>query len=130
MAVLSPIQYRLSLLKETLFGDGEILYEVLVCYQDKLPSTNMRVLWRREGDYIVGTIFIGGEEYVTQAQSAQEFVEMVNDAIYAAYEIPPKYIRHLGGHYRLMPSKEEFAALNDIAIKESSFNFEKSKALA
>ena len=130
MPVLSPIQYRLSLLKETLFGDREVAYEVLVCYQDKLPSANIQVSWKREGDYIVGTISIDDEVYVTQARSAQEFVEMVNDTIYAAYEVPQKYIRHLGGNYRLMPSKEEFEKLNNLAAQESTFNFEKSKALA
>lgn len=130
MAVLSPLQYRLALLKERVFGDKEIVPEVLICHRNKLPTSSVEVSWKRDGEYIVGAIKIEDEKYPTQARSAKEFVEMVNDVIYAVYEIPHKYIEPLGGAYRITPSQEEFAKLNDAAVKKSSFSVAGVKATA
>lgn len=123
MAVLSPLQYRLHLLKEKFFGDKEKIYEILVCYRDKLPSADVQVSWTRDEEFIVGAINIDGEKYFTQARSADEFVEMVNDAIYAIYEVPPKYAELLGA-YRLMPQQEAYEKLKNVEIKKSSFDFQ------
>lgn len=129
MAVLSPIQHRWSLVKESLFGDHEIIWEVLVCYRDKLPTNDVQVSWTRDGDFIVGEIKIGDQSFYTQGRTAQEFVEMVNDALYATYEIPVKYVKQLGGNYRLMPSELEFKKLNDAAVKKSTICFDRSNAI-
>ena len=125
MPVLSPIKYRLSLLRDILFGDQEIIGEVLVCEQNKLLGKNVQVSWQRDGKYIVGSIFMDGQKFMTQARSAKEFVEMVNDAIYAVYDVAPKYARQLG-NYRLIPSQNEFEKLNNTAVKKSAFNFDNS----
>ncbi len=130
MPPLSPLQYRWSLVKKALFGDHEIIYEVLVHHKNNLPAKNVEVSWQRDGEYIVGTIMTGGETYMTQARSAQEFVEMVNDALYAAYEVPQEYAQQLGGYYRLMPSADEFNRLNNVAIKKSSLNFDRTAIAA
>lgn len=130
MPVLSPLQYRWNLVKESLFGDPEVIWEVLVCYRDKLPRHGVQVSWTRDGEFIVGEISVDGNTFYTQGRTAQEFVEMVNDAIYAAYEIPMKYAKQLGGNYRLMPSTEEFEKLNNAAIKKSTIHFERSPAIA
>lgn len=122
MSVLSPIQYRLSVLKKAIFGDDKIIGEVLVSNMNELSDKKVGVSWERDGEFIVGTIFIDGSTFMTQAHSAKEFVGMVNDAIYAVYGVTPQYAEQLG-NYRLVPSEEEFKKLNDQAIKKSSFNF-------
>lgn len=125
MPVLTPLMYRLHLLRDILFGDQEIIGEVLVCEQNKLSDKQVQVSWTRDGEYIVGTIHMDDQTFFTQGRSAKEFVEMVNDAIYAVYDVEPKYAKQLG-HYRLVPSKDEFEKLNNSAIKKSAFNFGES----
>jgi len=95
----------------------------LVCHQNKLSGKSVQVSWQRDGKYIVGSIFMDGQKFMTQALSAKEFVEMVNDTIYAAYDIPPKYIKKLGSDYYFRPSQEEFEKLNNQAVKKAVFNF-------
>ena len=129
MTVVSPIQHRWNLVKESIFGDQEIIWEVLVCFRDKLPSHNVQVSWTRDGEFIVGEITAGGHTFYTQGRSAQEFVEMINDAIYASYEIPIKYAKQLGGNYRLMPPEVEFEKLNNAAVKKSTIRFDRSPAI-
>ncbi|MCR4314619.1 MAG: hypothetical protein NUV84_05240 [Candidatus Uhrbacteria bacterium] len=110
-------------MKESLFGDQEIIWEVLVHYRDKLPTDKIQVSWMRDAEFIIGEIHVGGHTFYTQGRSAQEFVEMVNDAIYAAYEIPVKYAKQLGGNYRLSPSMEEFNRLSNVTVKKSTIDF-------
>jgi hypothetical protein len=120
---MSPFKYRLYLAKKALFGDNEIVYEVLRHHQSNLPNKNVQVSWDRDEQFIVGRIKIGDDLLMTQGRTAKEFVAMVNDAIYAAYDIPVRYAEALGGAYRLTPPKEEFDRLNDRAVNKSSLNF-------
>ena len=85
---MSPIKYRLHRIREAIFGDNEIIYEVLINLKANLPNTGVQVAWEREGNFIVGKILVGGETFVAQGRSAEEFVEEVNDTLYAAYSIP------------------------------------------
>lgn len=123
MALMSPIKYRLHRIKEAIFGDNEIIYEVLIHHKANLPNIGVQVAWEREGDFIVGKILVGNETFVAQGRSAEEFVGEVNDTLYAAYNIPLKYAEQLGGDYRLTPPKQEFEALNNKAIKKSILAF-------
>lgn len=118
---MSPLRYRLHRIKEAVFGDNEIIPEVLINHRYKLPS-NIRVSWERDGAFIIGTVVANGEEFFAQGKSAKEFVECVNDAIYATFGIPVKYAEALGD-YRLMPPKAEFERLNNQAIKKSNLIF-------
>jgi len=123
MALMSPFRYRLHLIKEAIFGDNEIVFEVLVHHKANLPNNDIRVEWKRDGEYIVGEVHAGGELYVAQGRTAKEFIETVNDALYATYSVPLKYAEKLGGAFRIAPSIEEFKRLNDAAIKGSNINF-------
>jgi len=120
---MSPIKYRLHRIREAIFGDNEIIYEVLINHKANLPNTGVQVAWEREGNFIVGKILVGGETFVAQGRSAEEFVEEVNDTLYAAYSIPLKYAERLGGDYRLIPPRQEFEDLNNEAIKKSNLVF-------
>ena len=69
------------------------------------------------GSLIVGEISVDGETFFAQGHSAKEFIECVNDAIYATFETPVKYADALG-YGRLKPSSAELASLNNQAVKK------------
>ncbi len=125
MSNLSPIQYRFSVLfsqiKAFLFKKTEIIPEAYNCYRDKLPKI-VKVDWERfEDGFIVGKVSADDFNFVTQGKNAKEFVRMVNDAIYTAYEIPPKYFYALGGFTTFSPPEEELLKLKNKKIKKASF---------
>ena len=124
MPLMSPLQYRLHRIKEAIFGDDEIVFQVLAHHKARLPNSEVRVGWQRDGEFIVGKILDGENVFIAQGRSAKEFVQCVNDALYAAYEVPAKYAERLGGDYRLTPPSKEFEALNDKAIKKSDLVFD------
>ncbi len=130
MALMSPFRYRLFLLKQALSWRDGIIYEVLIHHKENLPAQGLQVSWERDGDFIVGSIVVDGETYMTQAKTAKEFVEMVNDTLYAVYKVPPIYAAQLGGDYRLTPKPVEFEKLNNAAIKKSRMDFDAVLAVA
>ena len=101
--------------------------DALDAYFSKLPD-RISVKWGRDGKYIVGKINADGQEFMTQAKSAREFVYMVNDALFAVYEIPEEYLDVLQSRKSFTPNAREFEKLNNAAVKESSMNFEKRLA--
>jgi arsenate reductase-like glutaredoxin family protein len=102
--------------------------EVLEAYFHKLPE-RIQVKWFRDGKFIVGVIRIEEHEYKTQALSADEFIEMVNDTLYTVYEIPNECINILSKIKRFLPSPDEFNKLKDNAIKHSDMSLVREKEL-
>lgn len=96
--------------------------EVIVANFNKLPD-KIEIAWFRDGQYIIGKIKTEDNAYMTQAVSADEFVEMVNDTLMAAYEIPQNCISIIRNIKKFIPTKEQFAELNNIAIKKSEYSF-------
>jgi len=92
--------------------------EVIAANFNKLPD-KIEITWFRDGKYIIGNIKTEDNTYITQAVSADEFVEMVNDTLLAAYEIPKNCINIIRNIKKFVPTKEQFAELNNIAIKKS-----------
>ena len=107
-------------------GDG--VPEAFWAYFNKLPN-RIEVTWVRDGDLIVGEVKADDITFKTQGKSAQEFVDMVNDSLFAVYEIPIDYFALLEGK-RFHPSPEGFKKLNDMAINKSALNFERQIAAA
>lgn len=118
----------MSIFFKKLFFKPKLSQEALEAYWYKLPE-RLEVEWFRDGKFIVGRIKADGYEFMTQALSATEFVEMVNDALFAAYQIPKEYFEALGLR-RFQPSKEEFIRLNDVAIEKSQISFVKKLVAA
>lgn len=108
---------------------GKISSEALDAYFSKLPD-KISVRWGRDGEYIVGKINADGQEFMTQAKSAKEFVYMVNDGLFAMYEIPEEYLDILQSQKSFKPNAKQFEELNDVAIKESIMSFKKELAVA
>jgi len=102
--------------------------EALEAYFHKLPS-EIDINWFRDGKYIIGKIEADGYKFMTQAVSAKEFVEMVNDALFTVYKIPEDYFDALEKR-RFYPTKEQFEKLNDASVKKSQANFIKEVELA
>lgn len=100
--------------------------EAALAYWNKLPN-QIQVEWFRDGKFIIGKINSEGYEFMTQAFSAEEFVEMVNDALLAVYEIPKEYFKLLSGK-RLQPTPEQFRQLNDDAVNKCNISFVKEFA--
>ena len=86
---------------ERYFG-GDFSNEALIAYRHKLPD-EVRVAIREENGRFFAQVEFDGITLTTQARRPQELYEMVNDAIYAYYEIPRQYTP-LGNWYT--PSKE------------------------
>ncbi|MFH1427619.1 MAG: hypothetical protein ABIG60_03780 [Patescibacteria group bacterium] len=103
--------------------------EVIEANLNKLPD-KIEVSWFRDDKYIIGNIKTENNEFVTQAISADEFVEMVNDTLMAAYDIPDNCLYILRKTKKYSPTKDQFAALNNAAIKKYYMSISKAKELA
>ncbi|MDO8667935.1 MAG: hypothetical protein Q7K35_02435 [bacterium] len=95
--------------------------EVIIANCNKLPD-KIEISWFRDGKYIIGNIKAEDNTYITQAVSADEFVEMVNDTLLAAYEIPQNCVNMIRNIKKFIPTKEEFEKLNNAAIKKSEYS--------
>ena len=118
----------MSIFIKKLFFKPKLSQEALEAYWYKLPEM-IKVEWFRDGRFIIGRIKADNCEFMTQALSAAEFVEMVNDGLFAAYEIPQEYFEALGPR-RFQPSKEEFTRLDDADVKKSQISFVKKLVAA
>ena len=111
------------------FHKPELYQEAYDAYFNRLPDTLM-VSWIKDGKYIIGEIEADGEKFMTQAKSAKEFVDMVNDALFVTYKIPEEYFDALLKFKKFEPPKEQFDALDNMAIKKSNIEFKKSLVTA
>jgi hypothetical protein len=116
----------LNLLKSLFKPQLEI--EALEAYFNRLPS-RINVSWFRDGKYIVGNIFVDSDRFMTQGRNADEFVNMVNETVYAVYDIPVRYSSALRGVKNYVPKQEEYERLNNGSICKDSFSTEKKKKL-
>lgn len=73
------------------FRKKEIIPEVLYALKYKLPDKiEVEIKDGEDGHYFAKIKNLPG--CITQAQNAQELLEMVNDAIYTYFEIPEQYL--------------------------------------
>ena len=107
-----------------LFIKPRLESEAFEAYFNKLPD-NLEVSWFRDGNFIIGNIRSDGYEFMTQGKSAQEFIDMVNNAVFSVYEIPEEYSELILKNKKYIPHQEEFAKLNNAAVKKSVFQSQK-----
>jgi hypothetical protein len=120
-------KYMVKKAKE--FFKDPILYpEAYIAYFNRLPET-IAVSWFRDEKFIIGTVEADDVSFMTQAHTAKEFVEMVNDGLLAAFEIPVEYYAALTAK-EFRPSADEFKKLNDGSTKKSSLRFTKGMRAA
>lgn len=117
----------LDKLKKLIARKPELYRESFDAYFNRLPNAIM-VNWFRDGDFVIGKVETeDGTSFMTQAKSSDEFVEMVNDALFAVYGIPKEYFDNLMAVKKFLPKREEFEELQDASIKESSMGFVKKE---
>jgi hypothetical protein len=74
---------------------------------------------------IIGEVSDGKIKFVTQGVNADNFVEMVNDALITAYNVPPEYCDVIKNSKTFNPTPTEYKKLCDLSIKKSSFGTNK-----
>ena len=104
-------------------NNQEVIPEAFWAYFHRLPQ-KISVEWFRDGKFIVGRIDAEGDKFMTQGVSADEFIEMVNDALFSFYEIPVEYFGALKSR-SFVPKPEEYEKLNDAAVVKSKMGLEK-----
>jgi len=99
--------------------------EAFDAYFHRLPE-KIQVRWKKKNQFIVGTISDGKEVYYTQGKGADDFVNMVNDAVYTMHEIPKEYYGIISQCRAYNPNKAEKERLGLKNVKSSSFSIEKA----
>jgi hypothetical protein len=102
--------------------------EAFIAYFNRMPD-NISVNWLRDGDFIIGKVKSEDIEFMTQAKDANEFVEMVNDALITVYNIPRGYLEVVKQARAYSPTQAEWNDLNNVAIKKCSLGFKKDKKI-
>ena len=102
------------------FRRQKLSKEAFDAYFYRLPES-ITVKWERDGKMIVGRVSDGSHEFVTQGHDAEEFVEMVNDAVYTVHGIPSAYMDVLRGVRSFAPSAQEQQKLADASVSGSTF---------
>lgn len=119
------IQKRLREAKLFLFPPKKYR-EVFDAYYFRLPE-NITVNWERDGNFIIGKVTAGNNKFVTQGKSADDFVEMVNDAIYTSFGVPLEYIDEIKKARPFYPPIEVRRQLEDLNIKGNTLSIERNK---
>lgn len=100
--------------------------EAFEAYFNRLPQF-IEVSWFRDGKYIVGNIKAGDQEFMTQGLNGDDFIEMVNDAVYTMFDIPEDYIDVIEKAKTFQPPVEERKKLEDQSVQSSVIRFHKSE---
>lgn len=110
----------------TSFFKPKLAKEAFFAYFYRLPDV-IQVKWFRDGDFIVGEVTAGEHKFVTQGKTADDFIEMVNDAIIVANSIPQDYIDVVRQYKTYRPSLEEENKLKNLSIKGSIISVRKDE---
>ena len=100
--------------------------EAFEAYFNKLPDA-ISVNWFRDGRYIIGRIRAEDKQFMTQGRNPDEFINMVNDAVVAAYEIPENYANIVKKTHTFKPKVSEMKRLYNHEINKDSFGSTKSR---
>lgn len=86
----------LDKLKILLFGVDD---DLLAAFTSRMPNTiSVSITEDPSGRYVAKIKGIhNSDEIVTEAETGQELLEMVNDAIYTVKDVPESYRPHMGG---------------------------------
>lgn len=98
--------------------------EAFLAYYHRLPA-RIQVSWFRDGKMIVGEVSDGKKRFMTQGKNADDFVDMVNDALMTIYDIPREYCEVISRSISFLPDSEEREKLENLNIKRSKFGINK-----
>ncbi|MFH1182697.1 MAG: hypothetical protein V1690_00340 [Candidatus Moraniibacteriota bacterium] len=106
------------------FIKPQLSKEAFFAYFHRLPD-KIQVKWKKENGFIIGTITDGDKIYHTQGKGAEDFVDMVNDAVYTMHEVPEEYYESLSQCRAYDPNKSEKNRLGLKDVRRSSFSIKK-----
>lgn len=116
---------RHRLLRKLLFKP-KIYPEAFFAYFNKLPN-QVSVSWFREDGLIIGEVNAGGKKFVTQGNSPEDFIDMVNRSIVTMYEIPEDYVDVINQTKTYLPPESERRLLEDKTLMRHQMGFTKSE---
>ena len=108
--------------KVTSFFRPRLSKAAFYAYVDRLPA-NIKVKWFRDGNFIVGEVNADGKHFFTQGKNADDFLEMVNDAVITVFDVPNQYYNVVRQVRTYTPPAEELEKLGNISIKNSAISF-------
>ena len=108
------------------FLKPKLSQEAFEAYRDRLPNS-ISVNWWRDGNFIIGRVSAGKQEFITQGLNSDNFIEMVNDAIYTVYDIPRDYVEVIKKFRTYQPNPEQKRLLENGEIMKAIFSSEKSQ---
>lgn len=113
MNIIPKIKQALSL--------NRVDFDEVIAYLNTLPD-DIEVTWERDNDFIIGVIKEDGKTYMTQAKSGDEFIEMVNDAVYTACNIPENLKDSLGAFKAYEPPEDARKKLGDLSVHKAEIS--------
>src|ERR1035441_273605 len=84
--------------------------EAFEAYFHRLPD-DLEVSWFGDGKFIIGNIKAGDNKFVTQGENAEDFIDMVNDAVITVFGIPKQYYDVIRQIHTYMPPQEQVEQL-------------------
>jgi hypothetical protein len=103
----------------------QLSYEALVAYFNRLPDA-VQVDWFRDGNFIIGNVKAGENEFVTQGLSADDFINTVNESVITVNNIPYEYFDVIKELKSYMPPEDQIKALEDQSVSSSKLRVSKS----
>jgi hypothetical protein len=117
-----------SNLKSGLFNQP-LSQEAFEAYFHRLPD-DLEVSWFRDGKFIIGNIKAGENKFVTQGLDAEDFIDMVNDAVITVFGVPKQYYDAIRQTHTYIPPKQQLEQLRNASVKKATIFLEKNKKVA
>ena len=95
--------------------------ETILAYNERIPE-EIDISWFRKGKRIIGIIITPDFTCTIRAKSAKEFVSVINEKIYLAYNIPIRYIA-LDCIEKFIPDPTEYERLENQHIQATSIGY-------
>ena len=124
MFIELPFYKRLKWLRK--FFKPEIYPESYFAYLNKLPD-KIQVDWFRDDGMIIGKIKADNVEFMTQGKNARDFIQMVNESLIIAFDVPDDYFDIIRKTKRYNPPDKVLRELGDQSIMNQSFGLIKEE---
>lgn len=108
--------------------EKELSREAFEAYYNRLPK-DIEVSWFRDGNFIVGKVSAGENEFMTQGKNADDFINMVNDTVISVHRIPKEYFSSVKKAHTYMPPYAEKQKLEDTSIKGAIISLVKNQGV-
>lgn len=109
----------INFVKDLFSRNPQLSPEAYSAYINKLPDS-IQVQWKRDGVFIIGNIITDDFAFLTQGKGADDFIDMVNDAVMTIYDIPDDYLKVVKKARSFTPKPEELSQLKNGEILKAT----------